>query len=129
MARRSTEASRSPSLALRPRRQAEGLSSHLRRGVVERTFAWLSRSRRHSRDYERLPETGEIMIHAAMSCVMLRRIAASPHRRIISLSGQSVSWCTVVPFVGQRRAWPATEAEALAHLGRFRNVQYWIKWR
>ncbi|MBL6454601.1 transposase, partial [Belnapia sp. T6] len=47
-----------------------------RRWVVERTFAWLSRSRRFARDYERLPETGEAMIHAAMSRIMLRRIAA-----------------------------------------------------
>jgi putative transposase len=47
-----------------------------RRWVVERTFAWLSRSRRLARDYERLPETGEAMIYAAMSRIMLRRIAA-----------------------------------------------------
>jgi putative transposase len=47
-----------------------------RRWVVERTFAWLSRSRRLARDYERLPETGEAMIHTAMSRIMLRRIAA-----------------------------------------------------
>jgi transposase len=47
-----------------------------RRWVVERTFAWLSRSRRLARDYERLPETGEAMIHAAMSRIMLRRVAA-----------------------------------------------------
>jgi putative transposase len=46
-----------------------------RRWVVERTFAWLSRSRRLARDYERLPETGAAMIHAAMSRIMLRRIA------------------------------------------------------
>lgn len=47
-----------------------------RRWVVERTFAWLSRSRRLARDDERLPETGETMIHAAMSRIMLRRIDA-----------------------------------------------------
>ena len=47
-----------------------------RRWVVERTFAWLSRSRRLARDYERLPETGEAMIHAAMARIMLRRVAA-----------------------------------------------------
>jgi transposase len=43
--------------------------------VVERTFAWLSRSRRLARDYERLPETGLAMIHTAMSRIMLRRLA------------------------------------------------------
>ncbi|WP_408871513.1 hypothetical protein [Craurococcus roseus] len=29
-----------------------------------------------ARDYERLPETGEAVIHAAMTRIMLRRIAA-----------------------------------------------------
>ncbi len=48
-----------------------------RRWVIERTFAWLSRSRRLARDHERLPETGEAMIHAAMSRIMLRRLARS----------------------------------------------------
>ena len=33
-----------------------------RRWVVERTFAWLGRYRRLSKDYEELPETGEAMI-------------------------------------------------------------------
>ena len=46
-----------------------------RRWIIERTFAWLSRSRRLARDYERLPETGVAMIHAAMSRIMLRRVA------------------------------------------------------
>ncbi len=46
-----------------------------RRWVVERTFAWLSLSRRLSKDYERLPETAEAMIYGAMSRLMLRRLA------------------------------------------------------
>ncbi len=46
-----------------------------RRWVVERAFAWLSRSRRLARDYERLPEPGLAMIHTAMSRIMLRRFA------------------------------------------------------
>ena len=46
-----------------------------RRWVVERTFAWLGLSRRFSKDYERLPETGEDMIYGAMSRLMLRRLA------------------------------------------------------
>ena len=45
-----------------------------RRWVVERTFAWLSRYRRLSKDYEYLPETSEAMIYAAMSRLMLRRL-------------------------------------------------------
>ena len=49
-----------------------------RRWVVERTFAWLGQSRRLSKDYERLPETGEAMIYGAMSRLMLRRLTHVP---------------------------------------------------
>ena len=48
-----------------------------RRWVVERTFAWLGQARRLAKDYERLPETGVAMIHAAMSRIMLRRLASA----------------------------------------------------
>jgi putative transposase len=45
---------------------------------VERTFAWLSQSRRLSKDYERLPATSEVMIYGAMSRLTLRRPARTP---------------------------------------------------
>jgi Transposase DDE domain len=41
---------------------------------VERTFGWLGRYRRLSKDYERLPETSEAMIQMAMIHIMLRRL-------------------------------------------------------
>lgn len=46
-----------------------------RRWVVERTFGWLNRWRRLSKDYEVLPQTSEAMIYATMSLVMTRRLA------------------------------------------------------
>jgi putative transposase len=46
-----------------------------RRWVVERTFAWLGRYRRLSKDYEALPSTEEAWIHLAMSSLMLARLA------------------------------------------------------
>lgn len=49
-----------------------------RRWVVERTFSWLLRWRRLVRDYERLPETHEAMIHIAMIGLMLNRLAPPP---------------------------------------------------
>jgi putative transposase len=46
-----------------------------RRWVVERTFAWLGRYRRLSKDYEELPRTSEAMIYGAMIHLMIRRLA------------------------------------------------------
>ena len=48
------------------------------RWIVERTFAWLGRSRRLSKDYEFLPHTSEAMIYLAMTRLMLRRLAQAP---------------------------------------------------
>jgi len=46
-----------------------------RRWVVERTFAWIGRYRRMSKDYEYLTESSEAMFYLAMSRLMLRRLA------------------------------------------------------
>lgn len=45
-----------------------------RRWIVERTFAWLGRFRRLSKDYEFLPETSEALIRVAMIHLMVRRL-------------------------------------------------------
>ncbi len=45
------------------------------RWVVERTFAWLLNDRRHSRDYERLPENSEALIQISMIRLLLKRLA------------------------------------------------------
>jgi len=43
-----------------------------RRWVVERSFAWLARFRRLSKDYERLPETLKTMHFIAFACILLK---------------------------------------------------------
>jgi putative transposase len=48
-----------------------------RRWVVERSFAWISHNRRMSKDYERLCASGEAFVYAAMSRLMVRRLARS----------------------------------------------------
>jgi len=53
---------------------AEGFVVLPRRWVVERTFGWLYRFRRLSKDYEVLPETSEAWIYAAMVRIMLQRL-------------------------------------------------------
>ena len=47
------------------------------RWIVERTFAWLGRFRRLSKDYEALIETSEAMIRVAMIRLMIRRLATA----------------------------------------------------
>jgi putative transposase len=55
-----------------------GFVKQPQRYVVERTFAWLGRYRRHSRDYERFTESSESMLK--ISCIhnMLKRLKPNP---------------------------------------------------
>jgi len=46
-----------------------------KRWIVERTFGWLGRYRRHSKDYERNPASSEAMIYISMIHLMARRLA------------------------------------------------------
>ncbi len=48
------------------------------REVVERTFAWIGRFRRHSKDYEYLPESSETLSYATMIRLMSTRLAKYP---------------------------------------------------
>jgi putative transposase len=48
-----------------------------RRWVAERTFAWLGRNRRLSKDYERLCATTEAWIYLAMVRLMSRRLTST----------------------------------------------------
>jgi putative transposase len=60
----------------RPEEQ-QGFQVLPRRWVVERTFAWLERYRRLSKDYEHCLENSEGMIYIASIHTMLKRVAAA----------------------------------------------------
>lgn len=49
-----------------------------RRWVVKRSFAWLGRNRRLSKDYERKVQTSEALIQVAMVRLMLKRLGRNP---------------------------------------------------
>jgi putative transposase len=59
-------------------KRPEGIKGFLllpKRWMVERTFAWLGRYRRLSKDDEYLPQASETMIRVAMIHLMVRRLA------------------------------------------------------
>ncbi len=58
-----------------PEPRPKGFRVLPRRWVVERTFAWLGRHRRLSKDYEGLPETTETWIDLVMVRLMAARLA------------------------------------------------------
>ena len=53
----------------------KGLVVIPKRWIVERTFGWLNRYRRLSKDDALLPETSEAVIQVAMIHLMIRRLA------------------------------------------------------
>ncbi len=57
------------------RRTGPGFRVLKRRWVVERTFAWLGRWRRLSKDYEQATSSSEAWIELAMVHLMARRLA------------------------------------------------------
>ena len=56
-------------------REAEGFEVSPKRWIVERTFSWLIRNRRLSKDYERMVQTSETLIKVATIRLILRRLA------------------------------------------------------
>lgn len=58
------------------RRTSETFEQLPKRWIVERTFGWLNRFRRLSKDYEVYSEVSEAMIYSSLMRLMLRRLAA-----------------------------------------------------
>ena len=56
-------------------REAKSFEVLPKRWIVERTFSWLIRNRRLSKDYERRLQTSETLIELSMIRLILRRLA------------------------------------------------------
>jgi putative transposase len=69
--------------------EAKGFVLLPKRWVVERTFSWLARCRRHSKDYERRTDTSEAMVKVSAVHTMLRRLA--PHRDVPKFNYQGAA--------------------------------------
>jgi putative transposase len=52
----------------------KGFVVQRKRWIVERTFGWLNRSRRLSKDYERTVESSHAFVQVAMIHLMIRRL-------------------------------------------------------
>ena len=57
------------------RREVKTFALEARRWIVERTFAWIGKARRLSKDYELILSSSTAMIYLSMIRIMLRRIA------------------------------------------------------
>lgn len=58
------------------KRRSQGFEVLPKRWIVERTFGWLNRFRRLSKDYEWLIDMSEAMIYGSLIRLMIRRLAA-----------------------------------------------------
>jgi transposase len=59
----------------RPPKDAQGFVVVPKRWVVERSFAWLGRNRRLSKDYEKTTASSAAMIKCSNIALLVRRLA------------------------------------------------------
>src|SRR6266705_1564489 len=74
-----------------------------RRWVVERTFAWMGRYRRMSKDYEYLTSSSESMVYLTMLRLMLTRLAKQNEPQFITYKQKRAARLFVQPLSYRRR--------------------------
>ena len=89
---------------------SEGFVKLPKRWVAERSFAWLGRDRRHSKDYERRTESSEAWIRISAIGGMLRRLAPDEAQKANSI------------YV-QRKRRPSFPDSLLERLGDYRILR------
>ena len=62
---------------------AVGFQLQPKRWIVERSIAWLNRSRRLRKEYEHYPESSETMVDIASIRLMLRRLTSRANKPVI----------------------------------------------
>ena len=72
------------------RQRVRGGETGMRRWVVERTLAWITRCRRTVRDYERRPEHHAAIVQWSMIIIMTRRLARHHRTRTSFRTGSKV---------------------------------------
>ena len=63
------------------RRTSRGIEVLTKRWVIERTFAWLGKFRRLSKDYECLTESSQALLYVAMIQITVSRLNKASHTR------------------------------------------------
>ena len=71
--------------------ETKGWQKLPQRWVVERTFAWLGRSRRLSKDYEKRTPTSEAMVKISMVHLMVKRLSATTAQKFCYSSSEKLA--------------------------------------
>ena len=80
-----------PGWTLEVKRSPEGSKGFVvvpKRWVVERTFAWMGRNRRLSKDYEKTISSSEAMVKLSNIALLLRRLAPAEKGRTFGYRGK-----------------------------------------
>lgn len=79
-----------------------------RRWVVERTFAWIGRYRRMSKEYEYLTSSSEAMVYLSMLRLMLTRLAKQNEKQFITSKQKRAACLFVQPLTSVPKPYRAT---------------------